>query len=53
LDLFEKCRAFFTDPETARAMGYPMSPREAQRLGIYPYFIPLSETDGTEVTVGG
>ncbi len=51
MDLFEKCRAFFTDPDAARVMGYPMSPREAQKLGMYPFFIPLDETDGTEVTI--
>jgi len=39
MDLFDKCFAF-TDA------------REAQEAGFYPYFIPLSETEATEVTVG-
>ncbi|RLC61766.1 MAG: 8-amino-7-oxononanoate synthase [Chloroflexi bacterium] len=37
--LFDKCRAF------SRA-------REAQAAGLYPYFIPLTDSEGTEVTVG-
>jgi 8-amino-7-oxononanoate synthase len=39
MDLFEKCRAF-------------TEAREAQETGIYPYFIPLTDSEGTEVTVG-
>jgi len=40
MDLFDKCARF------TRA-------REAMAAGYYPYFIPLSETEGTEVTVDG
>ena len=40
MDLFVKCREF-TRAAEARASGY------------YPYFIPLSHTEGTEVTVDG
>ncbi|MDY7080589.1 MAG: pyridoxal phosphate-dependent aminotransferase family protein [Chloroflexota bacterium] len=39
MDLFDKCQAF------SRA-------REAQAAGLYPYFIPLTDSEGTEVTVG-
>lgn len=39
MDLFEKCRAF-------------TEAREAQATGIYPYFIALTDSEGTEVTVG-
>ncbi len=39
MDLFEKCQAF-TDA------------REAQEAGFYPYFIPLTDSEGTEVTIG-
>jgi 8-amino-7-oxononanoate synthase len=39
-DLFEKCRGF------TRA-------REAQAAGLYPYFIPISGSEGTEVTING
>ncbi|MGQ9459175.1 MAG: 8-amino-7-oxononanoate synthase, partial [Anaerolineae bacterium] len=40
MDLFEKCRQFTIV-------------REAQAQGIYPYFIPLSDTEGTEVVING
>jgi len=40
MDLFEKCRQF------TRA-------REAMESGYYPYFIPLDQTEGTEVVIGG
>jgi 8-amino-7-oxononanoate synthase len=39
MDLFEKCRQY------TRA-------REAMAAGLYPYFMPLDETEGTEVTIG-
>lgn len=39
MDLFDKCRAF-------------TEAREAQEAGFYPYFIPLTDSEGTEVTVG-
>ena len=34
-------------------MGYPASPHEVQEMGLYPFFIPLDHTEGTEVTVNG
>ena len=40
MDLFDKCRGF-TRAAEARASGY------------YPYFIPLDDTEGTEVVVNG
>jgi 8-amino-7-oxononanoate synthase len=40
MDLFEKCYSF-TRAAEARASGY------------YPYFIPLEDTEGTEVVVNG
>jgi 8-amino-7-oxononanoate synthase len=42
MDLFAKC---YTDPLTRRA-------KEAMEAGLYPYFIPLSDTEATEVTIG-
>ncbi|NLF00515.1 MAG: pyridoxal phosphate-dependent aminotransferase family protein [Anaerolineales bacterium] len=39
MDLFDKCRAY-TDA------------REVKAAGLYPYFIPLTDSEGTEVTVG-
>jgi len=40
MDLFEKCRAF-----TRVA--------EVKATGFYPYFIPLEDTEGTEVVIDG
>ena len=40
MDLFAKCRAF-TRVAEAKAAGY------------YPYFIPLEDTEGTEVVIDG
>jgi len=40
MELFEKCYKF-------------TEAREAQEQGIYPYFIPLSDTEGTEVVIDG
>jgi 8-amino-7-oxononanoate synthase len=39
MDLFDKCRTY------TRA-------KEAQMAGFYPYFIPLTDSEGTVVTVG-
>jgi 8-amino-7-oxononanoate synthase len=40
VDLFDKCRNF-------------KEHRLAERAGIYPYFLPISENHGTEVTIAG
>ena len=40
MDLFEKCYGF-------------TAAKEAMAAGYYPFFIPLSETEGTEVSVNG
>jgi 8-amino-7-oxononanoate synthase len=40
MDIFQKCRDF-TDA------------RIAQAAGLYPYFLPLEDTEGTEVMIGG
>lgn len=53
MDLFKKCRGLFSDPTVAQAMGYPMNPQAFQAMGLYPYFIPLDQTEGTQVTVDG
>ncbi len=39
MDLFDKCWAY-------------TQAKEAQASGLYPYFIPLTDSEGTEVTVG-
>jgi 8-amino-7-oxononanoate synthase len=40
MSLFDKCYGF------TRA-------KEIMEMGVYPYFIPLSDTEGTEVTIDG
>jgi 8-amino-7-oxononanoate synthase len=40
MDIFEKCDQY------VRA-------REVQEAGLYPYFLPLEDTEGTEVVIGG
>lgn len=40
MDIFEKCGQF-------------TAAREAMDAGLYPYFVPLDDTEGTEVTVNG
>jgi 8-amino-7-oxononanoate synthase len=53
MDLFEKCRGLFSDPSFAQKMGYPTNAQSLKEMGLYPYFIPLDHTEGTEVTVEG
>ena len=53
MDLFEKCRGLFSDPSVAQRMGYPTNAQSLKEMGLYPYFIPLDHTEGTEVTVEG
>ena len=53
MDLFEKCRGLFSDPLVAQRMGYPTNARSLKEMGLYPYFIPLDQTEGTEVTASG
>ena len=40
MDIFDKCKEFTEH-------------RLAQRAGIYPYFLPIAENHGTEVTIHG
>ena len=40
MDIFEKCEGF-------------TRPDELKSLGVYPYFIPLEGSEGTEVEIGG
>ena len=40
MDLFEKCRSYTIA-------------KKAMEEGIYPYFIPLNENEGTEVVFKG
>jgi 8-amino-7-oxononanoate synthase len=40
VDIFQKCAEY-------------MDARMAQAAGLYPYFLPLEDTEGTEVMIGG
>ncbi|MGQ9674019.1 MAG: aminotransferase class I/II-fold pyridoxal phosphate-dependent enzyme [Candidatus Aminicenantales bacterium] len=53
MSLFEKCKGFYSDPAIAQKYGYPVNPRTARAMGLYPFFIPLDQTEGTEVTIEG
>jgi len=53
MDLFEKCKGFYSDPLVAQKYGYPTNPRTAQALGFFPYFIPIEQAEGTEVVIDG
>jgi len=53
MDLFERCEAFYSSAEYAQRLGYPANPRTLEALGLYPYFIPIEESNGTEVVVEG
>jgi 8-amino-7-oxononanoate synthase len=53
MDLFEKCQKFYNEPGYAQRFGFPMSPRAAMAMGIFPYFIPIEHAEGTEVFIHG
>jgi 8-amino-7-oxononanoate synthase len=53
MDLFEKCIGFYSDPAVAQKYGYPINPRTAQAMGMFPYFIPIEHAEGTEVFIHG
>lgn len=53
MDVVEKCRRFHDDPAYAERIGYPTDPRTAQAHGLYPYFVPLDESDGTTAVIAG
>lgn len=53
MDFFDRCFKFYNDNNYARSLGYPANPRMAKALGIYPFFIPLENNEGNEVTIDG
>ncbi len=52
MDIIEKCNNFYSNPEFAQTLGYPTNPRTAQAMGLYPFFIPIEQSEGTEVMIG-
>jgi len=53
MDLFEKCIGFYDDPTVAQKYGYPTNPRTVMKMGMFPYFIPIEQAEGTEVVIHG
>jgi len=53
MDLFEKCREFYWNPDSARKFGYPMTPRAAMAAGLFPFFIPIDQAEGPEAIIHG
>lgn len=53
MDLFEKCRGFYSDPAVAQKYGYPTNPRTAQAMGLFPFFIPIDRAEGPEAYIHG
>jgi 8-amino-7-oxononanoate synthase len=53
IDLFEKCREFYTNPESAQKYGYPTTPQAAKASGLFPYFIPIDQAEGPEAVING
>ncbi len=53
MDLFEKCKDFYSNPLGGKRYGYPVTPRSAQAMGLFPYFIPIEHAEGTEVYIHG
>jgi len=51
MDIMDKCEKFYSSPEFAQSLGYPTNPRTAKAMGLYPYFIPILHSEGTEVVV--
>jgi 8-amino-7-oxononanoate synthase len=53
MDVFEKCRRFYSEAAFAQKLGYPVNPRMAQALGLYPYFLPVEESEDSTIVVDG
>lgn len=53
MDLFEKCKGFYSDPKVAQKYGYPLNPRTAQAMGLFPFFIPIDRAEGPEAYIHG
>ncbi len=51
MNILERCREFYHDAEFSRKMGYPANPRTLQALGMYPFFVPIRQSEGTEIII--
>ena len=51
MNLNERCRKFYNEADFAQKMGYPTNARTLEALGVYPYFIPIQSSDGSEIRI--
>lgn len=51
MNIIQRCRNFYNDAEFSRELGYPANPRTLQALGMYPFFIPIRQSEGTEIII--
>jgi len=51
VNIIEKCHEFYYDAQFAEKLGYPANPRTLQALGLYPFFIPIQQSEGTEIII--
>jgi 7-keto-8-aminopelargonate synthetase-like enzyme len=51
MDIVEKCRRFYYEAQFAETLGYPANPRTLQALGLYPFFIPIQQSEGPEIII--
>jgi 8-amino-7-oxononanoate synthase len=51
MNIVEKCRQFYGDAQFAEKLGYPANPRTLQALGLYPFFIPIQQSEGPEIII--
>ena len=51
MQILEKCRQFYHNSQFAEQLGYPANPRTLQALGLYPFFIPIQQSEGPEIII--
>ena len=51
MGIIDRVTGFYERPEYAQRLGYPANPRTLQALGLYPFFIPINKSEGTEVII--
>lgn len=51
MNIIEKCHEFYYDSQFAEKLGYPANPRTLQALGLYPFFIPIQQSEGPEIII--
>lgn len=51
MNILERCRQFYYDSMFSERLGYPANPRTLQALGLYPFFIPIQQSEGPEILI--